>query len=165
MLNTRYYSNYDQKYGVEVKRNEAEEAIKTIENHLAKLKGEFYQISAQRGIPVDQLEQKIEEERYQIERKAQNEFEKLISDKNRLDQKGLIIEAYEGVLYERRRHELGLLNSKRFVEIEKNRPPADKWYTRSDKNFSKELYRNRMALKPNDSNSVYLQDLQDEALY
>jgi len=46
VLNTRYYSNYDQKYGVEVKRNEAEEAIKTIENHLAKLKGEFYQISA-----------------------------------------------------------------------------------------------------------------------
>jgi hypothetical protein len=70
---------------VEVKRNEAEEAIKTIEGHLAKLKSEFYQISAAKGISIDQMEQKIEEERYQIERKAQNEFEKLINDKNRLD--------------------------------------------------------------------------------
>jgi len=148
-----------------VERNEAEEAIKTIEGHLAKLKSEFYLITAAKGIPLDKIEQKIEDQKYQINREAQNEFEKRIGDKNRLDQKGLIIEAYEGVLYERRRHELGLLNSKRFVEIEKNRPPADKWYTRSDKNFSKELYRNRMALKPNDSNSVYLQNLQDEALY
>ena len=148
-----------------MERNEAEEAIKTIEGHLAKLKSEFYLITAAKGIPLDKIEQKIEDQKYQINREAQNEFEKRIGDKNRLDQKGLIIEAYEGVLYERRRHELGLLNSKRFVEIEKNRPPADKWYTRSDKNFSKELYRNRMALKPNDSNSVYLQNLQDEALY
>jgi hypothetical protein len=148
-----------------VERNEAEEAIKTIEGHLAKLKSEFYLITAAKGIPLDKIEQKIEDQKYQINREAQNEFEKRIGDKNRLDQKGLIIEAYEGVLYERRRHELGLLNSKRFVEIEKNRPPADKWYTRSDKNFSKELYRNRMALKPNDSNSVYLQNLQDEFLY
>lgn len=150
---------------MEVKRNEAEEAIKTIEGHLAKLKGEFFAITAGRGISMDQIEKQLQEERYQIDRKAQQEFEKLIGDKNRQDQKGLIIEAYEGVLLERRRHELGLLNSKRFVEIEKNRPPADKWYTKSDKNFSKELYRNRMALKPNDSNSVYLQNLQDEALY
>lgn len=89
----------------------------------------------------------------------------MINDKNRLDQKGLIIEAYEGVLNDRRRLELNLLNQKRFVEHEKNRPPADKWYTKSDKNFSKELYRNRMALKPNDSNSVYLQTLQDKSLY
>lgn len=148
-----------------MERNEAEEAIKTIEGHLAKLKSEFYLITAAKGIPLDKIEQKIEDQKYQINREAQNEFEKRIGDKNRLDQKGLIIEAYEGVLYERRRHELGLLNSKRFVEIEKNRPPADKWYTRSDKNFSKELYRNRMALKPNDSNSVYLQNLQDEFLY
>ena len=148
-----------------MERNEAEEAIKTIEGHLAKLKSEFYLITAAKGIPLDKIEQKIEDQKYQINREAQNEFEKRIGDKNRLDQKGLIIEAYEGVLYERRRHELGLLNSKRFVEIEKNRPPADKWYTRSDKNFSKELYRNRRALKPHDSNSVYLQNLQDEFLY
>jgi hypothetical protein len=156
VLNTRYYSHYDQKYGVEVKRNEAEEAIKTIEGHLAKLRGEFYTIAAQKGIPIDQIEARIQEERYHLDRKAQEEFEKIISDKNRLDQKGLIIEAYEGVLHDRRRLELNLLNQKRFVEHEKNRPPADKWYTKSDKNFSKELYRNRMALKPNDSNSVYL---------
>jgi len=70
---------------VEVKRNEAEEAIKTIEGHLSKLKSEFFAISASRGIPMDQIERQLQEERYQIERKAQQEFEKLISDKNRQD--------------------------------------------------------------------------------
>ena len=87
------------------------------------------------------------------------EFEKMIGDKNRLDQKGLIIEAYESVLYERRRLEKDLLNSKRFKEFEKNRPPQHKWYELKNSEFTKELYRNRMALKPNDENRVYLQTL------
>lgn len=89
----------------------------------------------------------------------------MIGDKNRLDQKGLIIEAYESVLLERRRLEKGLLNSKRFKEYEKNRPPQEKWYMLKSSEFTKELYRNRMALKPNDENRVYLQTLRDQNLY
>ena len=82
-----------------------------------------------------------------------------------MDAKGLIIEAYEGVLYDRRRLEKELLNNKRFREFEKNRSPQDRWYELKTKEFSKELYRNRMALKPNDANRVYLQTLQDPYLY
>jgi uncharacterized protein YxjI len=47
-----------------VERNEAEEAIKTIEGHLAKLKSEFYSITAAKGIPLDKIEQKIEDQKY-----------------------------------------------------------------------------------------------------
>jgi len=54
------------------------------------------------------------------------------------------------VLYEKRKFEKELLNGKRFREFEKNRPPQDKWYCLKNSEFSKELYRNRMALKPND---------------
>ena len=57
------------------------------------------------------------------------------------------------------------LNRRRFKEYETNRPPADKWYELKSKDFSKELYRNRVALKPNNSNKVYLDILQDPYLY
>ena len=100
-----------------------------------------------------------------MKRQAQEEYEKFIADKTRMDGKSLIIEAYEGVLYDRRRTERELLNGKRFKEYEKNRPPQDRWYELKSTEFSKELYRNRMALKPNDANRVYLQTLQDQLLY
>lgn len=38
--------------------------------------------------------------RHRIEREAADRFEKFIHDKHRNDAKELIIEAYEGVLYE-----------------------------------------------------------------
>ena len=63
------------------------------------------------------------------------------------------------MLFEKRRLEKELLNGKRFREFEKNRPPQDRWYELKSPEFSKELYRNRMALKPNDANRVYLQTL------
>ena len=72
---------------------------------------------------IYQEEERIEELRQELARPAQEEYERFIHDKSRLDAKGLIIEAYEGVLYDRRRLERGLLNEKRFKEFEKNRPP------------------------------------------
>ncbi len=61
--------------------------------------------------------------RHRLFREAQERYEKFIHDKSRGDSKALIIEAYEGVLYEKRKFEKELLNSKRFKEFEKNRPP------------------------------------------
>lgn len=92
-------------------------------------------------------------------------FEKFINDKTRFPTKDLIIQAYEGVLQEKRQLEKSILNGQRFKEYEKNRPPQNNWYELKSGEFSKELYRNRMALKPNNSNSVYLQTLQDKNLY
>ena len=73
--------------------------------------------------------------------------------------------AYEGILYDGRKNERDILNKVRFKEIEKNRPPEDGWYVKKDKEFSKELYRNRVALKPNNLNSLYLNTLRDPYLY
>jgi hypothetical protein len=42
-------------------------------------------MSTERGIDVGELEEKVNRQRYELERKAQEEFEKLINDKNRLD--------------------------------------------------------------------------------
>lgn len=58
-----------------------------------------------------------------------------------------------------------MLNDVRFREHEKNRPPANKWYELKDTEFSKELYRNRVALKPNNENDSYLERLRDPFIY
>ena len=86
-------------------------------------------------------------------------YEDFVSEKTRYDSKKLIIESYESILQHRRIYEKGVLNGQRFKEYEKNRPPQSGWYALKNAEFSKELFRNRMALKPNDSNSVYLKTL------
>ena len=55
----------------------------------------------------------------------------------------------------------------RLEEYEKNRPPAKGWYAfkESSKHFNKELYRNRVALKPNNENAEYLERLLDSNIY
>jgi len=68
----------------------------------------------QKGVNVAAIEDHLHDQRDKLQKKAQEEFEKLIGDKTRLDQKGLIIEAYESVLLERRQLEKRLLNSVRF---------------------------------------------------
>lgn len=44
VLNTRYYSHYNQQYGKKEERNEAEEAIKMIEGHLSRLKEHCFEV-------------------------------------------------------------------------------------------------------------------------
>ena len=81
------------------------------------------------------------------------------------DTKKLIIEAYENVLLKHRRLERDILNKQRTKEYEKNRPPQDKWYELKTTEFAKELYRNRVALKPDGANEIYLKKLQDPYIY
>ena len=76
-----------------------------------------------------------------------------------------MIEAYEGVLLRNRRREREILNGVRHEEYERNRPPESKWYEFKHNGFNKELYRNRVALKPNNENKVYLERLQDKDIY
>lgn len=77
----------------------------------------------------------------------------------------LMIEAYENVLLRNRRRERDILNKVRHEEYERNRPPESKWYEFKHNGFNKELYRNRVALKPNNENKVYLERLQDKDIY
>lgn len=106
----------------------------------------------QKGKQPDVLEEMYEKTKLEGAQK----YEEFINDKQRFDSKQLIIEAYEEVLRDKRIKENLVLNGQRFKEYEKNRPPQSNWYELKSGEFSKELYRNRMALKPNDSNSVYL---------
>lgn len=83
----------------------------------------------------------------------------------REDPAKLIIDAYEGVLFNNRRKEKDLLNKVRDKEIQKNRPPQDQWYRLKTSEFHQECYRNRVALKPNGENAVYLERLRDTHIY
>lgn len=59
----------------------------------------------------------------EIKRQAWWKFDDLLSDKNPQDKKKLLVETFEGLLYEKRRLEREYLNAKRAKEYEKNRPP------------------------------------------
>lgn len=98
-------------------------------------------------------------------RESMEAYDKFISDRTRQNNKKLIIQAYEDLLTFGRRGEKDILNKERNKEYEKNRPPCDKWYMMKGSGFQKELYRNRVALKPNNTNAVYLENLKDDYLY
>jgi hypothetical protein len=108
---------------------------------------------------------KLDEMREDMRIEALKRYEEFVSDKNRYNSKDLIIDAYESILKDARESEKMVLNDERFKEFEKNRPPQDNWYEMKSSGFQKELYRNRVALKPNNSNAVYLETLQDKNLY
>ncbi len=92
-------------------------------------------------------------------------YEKFITDKRRDDDKKLCISAYEQILEDCRMNERKILNQKRSTEIDKNRPPLKGWYMGTDSEFSKELYRNRVELRPRGQNSEYLKTLLDNRIY
>mmetsp|Transcript_13206 Transcript_13206/g.20585 ORF Transcript_13206/g.20585 Transcript_13206/m.20585 type:complete len:136 (+) Transcript_13206:2683-3090(+) len=135
--------------------------MKNIEQHLQKLKNQMAKLMSER----DEGPEHMDELRNEMQREGLYAYEKFITDKTRFNSKNLIVDAYEGVLMDDRQKEKGILNDQRFKEFEKNRPPQDKWYELKNSGFQKELYRNRVALKPNNSNAVYLENLQDKNLY
>lgn len=100
-----------------------------------------------------------------LQREANERYEKFIADRSRQNIKGLIIDAYEDILTHERAEEKKVLNFKRNEEYEKNRPPKERWYEMKTSGFQRELYRNRVALTPNNLNAVYLENLQDQNLY
>ena len=105
-----------------------------------------------RGINFD----KLDDLKHQVKRAAQLSYDKFINDPKRENAKKLCIEAYEKILMEKRMQERLILNAKRRVEIEKNRPPQPGWYETKTGDFAKEVYRNRVDLKPRNSNKEYL---------
>lgn len=101
-----------------------------------------------------------------MERHAQVLFEELMNHRDKRENSNqLMIDAYENVLLRKRKKEREILNAVRYEEYERNRPPEQKWYEFKHNGFNKELYRNRVALKPNNENKVYLERLRDENIY
>lgn len=164
VLNTKYYSHYNRDQEVELSQNE--QAVEYIEKHLTQLRMKQNAMTLARTNGQQDFEEMIDDLKKKTHNEAYQSFDKFMKDKDaRSSSNNLCVEAYEGILHDRRANERQQLNKERFKEYEKNRPPADKWYELKTADFSKELYRNRVALKPNNSNDVYLDQLQDPYLY
>ena len=164
VLNTRYFSNYNREKEEELTNNE--KAIDYIENHLEQLRMKQNAMTLAKTGGQKDFEQLIEEMQKKTSVEAYKGFQTFIKDKNpRPSPKILCIEAYESILTDQRVKERAHLNKVRFDEYNTRRPPAAKWYELKTKEFSKELERNRYELKPNNSNQVYLDILQDPYLY
>jgi hypothetical protein len=136
-------------------------AIEFIEEYLDKLKARQQEVAKKRGINLDNLD----DLKNKVKFKAFEEYDLFIKDKRREDDKKLCIKAYEEILHDQRLNERSLLNLKRTTEIDKNRPPLPGWYMGRDKEFSKELYRNRVEMRPRGQNSEYLKTLKDQNIY
>lgn len=74
----------------------------------------MHNMMVQRGENPEKLEELSEN----LYREALNKYEKFISNKERFNNKELIIEAYEGVLTYERATEKEILNKQRFTEYE-----------------------------------------------
>ena len=164
VLNTQYYSHYHDESKNKVKRDEMIEAIGGLENKIDDIKNYIKTVKMGQGTWDPDEEEEVYNDP-DLQKEARRKFETFLYDGKREDKKKLMISAFEGLLYEMRRIEKEMLNLKRAKEYEKNRPPQDYWYMLKTEEFNKELYRNRMALKPNNENKVYLNNLQDPYLY
>ena len=85
------------------------------------------------GMDTEKIEELMEDK--EIEKKALKDYDEFINDKTRYKPLELIIDAYEGILQDRRVDEKTTLNKKRFREYERNRPPQDHWYELKDRGF------------------------------
>ena len=96
---------------------------------------------------------------------ALKDYDKFLFDRTRYDSNELCISAYDHALKIERMEEGVQLNAKRKVEHDKNRPPLPGWYMGKDGEFNKEVFRNRVELRPRGQNSEYLSTLADKSIY
>jgi hypothetical protein len=164
VLNTQYYSHYYDESKNKSKKDDLVVAIDGLEDKIGQIKDYIKMVKMNNGT-WDPDEEDILYSDPDLNKEARRRFENFLYDGKREDKKKLLIETFEALLYEKRRIEKEMLNVKRAREYEKNRPPQDRWYELKSEEFNKELYRNRMALKPNNQNKVYLNNLQDPYLY
>lgn len=164
VLNTNYYSHYHDETKNKVKNDDVTSAIQGLEAKINELRDHIKMTRMANGT-WDPDEEELLETDPEINREARNRFEALMKEGKSGKKNRLMLEAFEALLYEQRRIEKEMLNLERDKEYEKNRPPQDGWYKLKTTEFSKELYRNRMALKPNNQNRVYLDNLKDPYLY
>ena len=84
---------------------------------------------------------------------------------NTAEKDGLVLHTYEGILDELRAKEKDILNQKRAVEYENNRPPQDKWFQLKSNEFAQEMHRQVSSLKPKDEHRKLLNQLAMPDLY
>mmetsp|Transcript_24511 Transcript_24511/g.27876 ORF Transcript_24511/g.27876 Transcript_24511/m.27876 type:complete len:494 (-) Transcript_24511:445-1926(-) len=92
-------------------------------------------------------------------------IEKYYKDVDGQSKEKLLASTYEAILYNLRSRERELLNKKRDEQFNRHRPPNEKWWELKSEDFCEELYRNRMQMKPNNENQLFLDELKKEQLY
>ena len=127
VLNTRYFSHYNQSYGKKPNFTDNEKAISYLEKHIDQLRMKMKVLSLNKyGKEIDH-DEVIEKLREDNEIEDQEKFDKFIKDKgSKQSSKELCIKAYESILFNERTDEKDKLNRQRFREYERNRPPADR---------------------------------------
>eukprot|EP00826_Nyctotherus_ovalis_P058037 TRINITY_DN7956_c0_g1_i4.p1 TRINITY_DN7956_c0_g1~~TRINITY_DN7956_c0_g1_i4.p1 ORF type:complete len:109 (+),score=16.27 TRINITY_DN7956_c0_g1_i4:118-444(+) len=66
-----------------------------------------------------------------------------IRDRYRIDKREVIESGYDSILYALRKREREILNMRRALEYERNRPPVKNWYMLKNTQFNEELNKNR----------------------
>ncbi|CAI2378759.1 unnamed protein product [Moneuplotes crassus] len=164
VLNTNYYSHYHDESKNKMKVDETAEAIQGLENKISQIKDYVKMIKMNNGTWDPDYDEILATDP-EINREARNRYEALMKEGKTGKKNLYMLKAFESLLYEQRRIEKEMLNLQRAKEYEKNRPPQEGWYMLKTEEFNKELYRNRMDLKPNNQNRVYLDNLKDPYLY
>jgi hypothetical protein len=83
VLNTRYYSHYNQQYGKKEERNDNAEAITKIEDHLSELKSKMNTMMMNKGKDPEFLTELHDKMRME----GNIEYERFINEKTRYDSK------------------------------------------------------------------------------
>ena len=84
---------------------------------------------------------------------------------NIAEKEGLVLHTYEGILDELRAREKDILNQKRAVEYENNRPPQGKWFELKTNEFTQEIHRHMSSLQPKEQHKRLLNHLAIPDLY
>ena len=189
VLNTKYISYYspsDIQHPI-TRQEQIDEVISKLENNIDNLKRDFY-VSMNKDKNNKKKYEELEKFQDELKKtyKQGQVFEEMNKDKgngipNNIDkntnfsqmfdknenvhQTNLVINTYETLLDQLRLKEKEIILRKRKEELEKIRPPQEKWWEDKTHHFQQELRRNRMVLNANPDYFDKLLELEDEQLY
>lgn len=102
-MNTWYYSHYENPND-NVKKSEVEEAIESLDSQMKAMKDKLKMYQMAKGIYDPDKDFELQEDN-EIKRQAWRKFDDLIMDRKPIDKKALLVETFEGLLFEKRRLE------------------------------------------------------------
>ena len=105
ILNTRYYSHYENPEDPNKKKPEIEEAIGGLEGQIKAMKDRLRMFQMANGTYDPDKEADLQEDE-EIQKWARRKFDKFIDDRDKpVDRKQLLVDIFEEVLFEKRRLE------------------------------------------------------------
>jgi len=189
VMNTKYISYYSPpeiQHPI-TRQEQLDEVIGKLETNIDSLKKDFY-VSMNKNSngkkKYDELEKMQEEikKNYkpgqvydEMNREKQKNtiglmkdnagYSELFDKNENVHQTNLVIKTYETLLEELRGKEKDILVRKRKEELEKIRPPSDKWWEKKSQHFQNELKRNRIFINASPKYFEKLSELQDNNLF